>query len=183
MHSGITVGDTVYSVVGAGYPAWLDTIYYENVFGKKLQTFRFFINDYDYYTYTDSIGFNVLMANTFRNWDPRYLIGCSISGFDYGEIVTSVRFEQELNTCKNIINYPNPFSTKTTIKFYLERKTQVNLKIYNLLGKIVYDHWSNDCAYGYNRIELNGDIFPSGLFLYSVTCDSECNWGKFMVLR
>ncbi len=82
------IGDTIfYDLVSY---VTVDTIYTENIFGRYLSTCVLFNTFYDYHTFTDSIGFNVLHATTWHNWNPRYLTGCVIDNVQHGDIILSL---------------------------------------------------------------------------------------------
>lgn len=80
----MNIGDSVTSVFEYPYSAELSEINLRNVFGRYLSTYYFDFTQYDYYSYTDSIGFNTWVANTWTNYFPKYLLGCIIDGVSYG---------------------------------------------------------------------------------------------------
>jgi len=67
-------------------------------------------------------------------------------------------------------NFPNPFSTKTTILYQLSEATPVKLNIYNLLGEKVASLVDEYQAVGYYSVEWNakdnnGKQLKNGLYL------------------
>lgn len=85
------------------------------------------------------------------NFDKQYYFGCSaatgavvnshkIDNFKLS-INSSTIIEQQTENDNNlmsdceIINYPNPFNSTTTIEFSLPRKEYVTVKVYNLMGQ------------------------------------------------
>ena len=83
------------------------------------------------------------------------------------EIVTSV---------KNFIpgqfdlsgNYPNPFDQSTTIEFKLPQQATVNLSIYNMLGRKVFEMTENDLPSGTHMINFNASELSSGMYMYKI---------------
>lgn len=77
----------------------LDSVVEDQVFGRKLSTYYLAITKYDYYTYTDSIGFNTWIADTwYDGLFDQLLIGCEIDGKKYGETITGIERKQEMPT-------------------------------------------------------------------------------------
>ena len=65
-------------------------------------------------------------------------------------------------------NQPNPFSEKTTIDFELNEAGQVNLSVYDLAGKQVYQ---NNAFYnkGRHSVQLDKQLsFSSGVMYYKL---------------
>ncbi len=80
-------------------------------------------------------------------------------------------------------NYPNPFNPTTTISYYLQEASDVEIKIYNIKGQIVknfrYDHQIS----GYHEIVWNGKDnsgtkIPTGIYFYELEGE-----GKYMVKK
>ncbi|MFH1701498.1 MAG: M6 family metalloprotease domain-containing protein [Candidatus Zixiibacteriota bacterium] len=68
-------------------------------------------------------------------------------------------------------NYPNPFNPATTIRFTLINTGNVEIKIYNVLGRIVseYDEGimtAGTYSFQWNGTDNSGEILPSGVYFY-----------------
>ena len=63
---------------------------------------------------------------------------------------------------------PNPFGTNTRIGFYTRNQGLFELRIYNLLGKLIY---SEDIAGlpGKNYFSFNGIELQPGTYLYNIS--------------
>jgi len=80
-------------------------------------------------------------------------------------------------------NYPNPFNSATIIPYRLPEKGDVNLKIYDLQGRIIKNINKEGQSSGYNRFDLNMDKYPSGLYFYKMTVNGHSKVGKMSYLK
>ena len=159
------LGDTVFSH-GNHTPAVLNDIELDDVFNRYLSTYYFFATEYDYYSYTDSIGFNTLWATNFRNLFPELLLGCEIDDKVYG-IITTIKEEKELVTeFKLYQNYPNPFNPATKIEYSIPKTSFVTLKVYDILGREVATLVNEEKSIGNYNVEFNGNGLSSGIYFY-----------------
>lgn len=104
-------------------------------------------------------------------------------------ISTSILFNTSPAQTKLTDNFPNPFSTKTTIRYQLSEATPVKLNIYNLLGKKVAMLVNEYQAVGYysvdwNANEGNGKQIKNGLYLFKLeTSNNSVQTMKSVLLR
>jgi len=68
-------------------------------------------------------------------------------------------------------NYPNPFNPKTTISYQLPKYSQVDLSIYNILGRKVVTLVSEKQPAGTYKVEWDAGKFASGVYLYQLITD------------
>ncbi len=85
-------------------------------------------------------------------------------------------------------NYPNPFNPSTTIEFNLPKKSNVTIKIYNLLGQEVQTLVNQQYSAGNYRVEWdgkssNGVQTSSGIYLYRLETDSFSETKKMLLLK
>ncbi len=92
---------------------------------------------------------------------------------------TATALPDVFNNEQNILmqNYPNPFSTETTIQYYLNQPAQVRLCVYNFQGqkmKILKDEYQ---IAGEHKVEWklseNSNQLLSGMFFYSLEIDNS----------
>jgi hypothetical protein len=70
-------------------------------------------------------------------------------------------------------NYPNPFNPSTMIMFALPKQSNVSLKIYNILGELVFELLNNQTFdAGYHEVAFNGSQLASGIYLYKLETSS-----------
>jgi hypothetical protein len=84
-------------------------------------------------------------------------------------------------------NYPNPFNSATTIEFDLPYRTQVQLVVYNILGREVMKLVDRELPAGSHRVEWNGadsraNLLASGVYFYRLTADGQKHDAKKMLL-
>ena len=77
-------------------------------------------------------------------------------------------------------NFPNPFNPTTTIQYGLPTRSQVSLRIYNILGQRVVDLVNAEQAAGYQSVVWNANV-ASGIYFYRIEAVSLADPGKRFV--
>jgi len=80
-------------------------------------------------------------------------------------------------------NYPNPFNPTTTIKFAVNKDSNVNLSIYNVLGELVSTLVDEQMKAGYYEYEFNASNLASGIYIYRIKADDFVETKKMVLLR
>lgn len=81
------------------------------------------------------------------------------------ETVTGVNDQGlETNTASLKQNYPNPFSTSTTISYSLEETQNVDMRVYDLLGCEIKSLVNSTQSPGNYEIQLNGSDLKNGMY-------------------
>lgn len=80
-------------------------------------------------------------------------------------------------------NYPNPFNPKTIIGFQLPAGGNVNLKIYDIEGKIIKTLVSEDLVPGLYKIEFDGTNIASGVYFYKLETEKFSATRKMIILK
>ncbi len=106
-------------------------------------------------------------------------------GFVPDSISTGVNDIQTNNIAsyKIIGNYPNPFNPSTIIKFNLPSRLNVELKVYDILGREVRNLFDGQLNAGSNEVKWNGQDdygrnVASGVYLYTLKVNGEILTGK-----
>jgi len=91
-------------------------------------------------------------------------------------LITSAEHQRDVEpeaaaTIELLGNYPNPFNGTATIRFRLERPSEVVLSVYNSLGQRVYQRADMFSADGVHAIQWNmtGADVNSGVYFYRLT--------------
>ena len=71
-------------------------------------------------------------------------------------------------------NYPNPFNPSTTIQYALPSRSQVKIKIFNILGQVVTELVNNEQSAGYQSVVWNAKI-ASGMYFYRIDATDLSN--------
>jgi hypothetical protein len=68
-------------------------------------------------------------------------------------------------------NYPNPFQEYTRIGFVMPKRGVATLEVYDLSGKLVYQH-QGEFPQGYHELELSSTLLPAhGLYMYRLAAE------------
>jgi hypothetical protein len=115
-------------------------------------------------------------------------------GDDYGIFMRNIKSWQtpvkDLNKIENNIkleqNYPNPFNPETTITFYLDKKENIEIIIYDINGKLIRKLTPQNISVGKNFIKWDGKnddmkIVPSGTYFYTIKTNNK-QYSKKMIL-
>ena len=94
----------------------------------------------------------------------------------------SVRFQLEWN-------YPNPFKTSTTIRYYLDQSSDITIKIFNVQGKLIRILLDNEhISEGPHHVTWDGKntagtTVSSGVYFYQFRINGVSKTKKMMVLK
>ncbi len=101
-----------------------------------------------------------------------------------GDIGTGVDEQIELPVSTELmVNYPNPFNAKTTISFTLEKQRQVNLSIYNLLGRKVSTLVEGKLVAGSHIAMFDASELPSGIYFYKLVAGDQEMTNRMILLK
>lgn len=65
-------------------------------------------------------------------------------------------------------NYPNPFNSSTQIKFYLQDPNDVNIEVYNTLGKRIKTLLKKRLNAGHHEVIFKAQDLSSGIYFYRI---------------
>lgn len=97
---------------------------------------------------------------------------------DLDEISSSVPVEFRLEQ-----NYPNPFNPTTTIQFALPKRSEVKLKIYDLLGREVATLLDKELQPGEYKVTFEAQGLQSGIYFYRIEASGFVQTGKLTLLK
>ncbi len=80
-------------------------------------------------------------------------------------------------------NYPNPFNPSTVINYQLPTNGQVNLKVYDILGREVATLVNERENAGSYSVKFNGSRLASGVYFYRLTAGNFVSVKKLVVLK
>ncbi len=80
-------------------------------------------------------------------------------------------------------NYPNPFNPITSIKYIIDSRQFVNLKVYDLLGREVATLVNEEKPAGTYEIEFDAKNLSSGIYFYKLQSGSFVDSKKMIYLK
>ncbi|MGE5399286.1 MAG: T9SS type A sorting domain-containing protein, partial [Ignavibacteriales bacterium] len=80
-------------------------------------------------------------------------------------------------------NYPNPFNPSTVITYALPRLSHVDLKVYDMLGREVSTLVSKEQSAGEYKVQFDGSILPSGMYIYSIQAGEFRDSKKILLIK
>ena len=80
-------------------------------------------------------------------------------------------------------NYPNPFNNSTTIHYYLPKKSNVKLNVYNVAGKLVDTIVHKKQELGQYRVQWNPVNITSGLYFIRFEAEEFSKVTKCVLLK
>ncbi len=83
---------------------------------------------------------------------------------------------------------PNPFTTKTTVRYELEKTVKVDISVYNMLGQKVRDLFSGRQSSGVYSVNWNGlgyagEKLSSGIYFLKIEAEGKEASSKVMFVR
>jgi len=82
-----------------------------------------------------------------------------------------------------IRNDPNPFSSVTTIDYYLEKENHVQLSVYDITGKKIRTLLSEQQSAGKKTLIFDGSELPSGIYICTLEVGKSVKSSKMVLLR
>jgi hypothetical protein len=80
-------------------------------------------------------------------------------------------------------NYPNPFNPSTIIEFALPSATQVELTVYDMLGRRVQTLVDDQLNAGIHRVNWNATSYSSGVYLYRLKAGDTVVTRRMMLVK
>ncbi|MCW8848690.1 MAG: T9SS type A sorting domain-containing protein, partial [Melioribacteraceae bacterium] len=71
----------------------------------------------------------------------------------------------------------------TTINYYLAKKSQVKLRVFDILGKVVATLFEGTKSNGNYEINFDGNHLSSGVYYYRLEADKYVETRKFVLLK
>ncbi|MBI5540438.1 MAG: M28 family peptidase [Bacteroidia bacterium] len=79
--------------------------------------------------------------------------------------------------------YPNPFSSTTTIKYYLSESDNVNLAIYDITGKLVSELVNKPQSFGAYTYTFNSEKLNNGIYFCKLKTTKYSETTKMVLLK
>jgi len=80
-------------------------------------------------------------------------------------------------------NYPNPFNPTTSIRFGIDKASNVRLDVFNMLGQHVATLVDQQKAAGFHTVNFEAAQYPSGLYIYQITANGSRQIKKMTLIK
>ncbi len=80
-------------------------------------------------------------------------------------------------------NYPNPFNAATTVSFAMDAETEIDLAVYDVLGRRVATLYNGPVDAGEHKVTWNADDLSSGVYFYRLAADGNDAVGRMTLLK
>ena len=81
------------------------------------------------------------------------------------------------------INYPNPFSTKTTIQFQTTTFAKVSLVVSDQTGRIITTLVNEVLPSGIHQFDFDGSSLPGGIYFYQLKVGNKASFQKMSIVK
>ncbi len=88
-----------------------------------------------------------------------------------------------VNSFKLLQNYPNPFNPSTVISFELPKSQQVELSVYDLMGRKVQTLYNRIAPAGITNVNFKAVNLASGVYIYSLKTANSVMSKKLVLLK
>ncbi len=133
--------------------------------------------------FTDRAQIRIRMDNIGDNYEDMS------STFTIAERVLEVEKQAEYPTIINLIsNFPNPFNSSTTIKYEISQPSQVEVMIYDMLGKEIIQLYygikeAGVHSIGWHGFDNLGNPVSAGIYLYQIHAGQFIQSRKMVLLK
>ena len=99
-----------------------------------------------------------------------------------GDFVVSVDdiVEEEVALVDGLTIYPNPVNDNANIRFELSERNDVELRIYDIKGNLIFSQSKLNMSSGQRTMEFNVADFASGIYVVNLRVKDQVQFGKFV---
>jgi hypothetical protein len=80
-------------------------------------------------------------------------------------------------------NYPNPFNPSTTIRFSLPHRSNVTLKVFDVLGREVATLVDGEMAASEHSVNFNAEWIPGGVYFAQLKAGNVIQRIKMVLVK
>lgn len=98
--------------------------------------------------------------------------------------ITSISVDESKSLLFSIYqNYPNPFNPTTKIRYYISRRSQVKVEVFNSIGQKISTLINRVINPGQHEIFFNADNLASGVYYYRIYINELSIKKKMLLIR
>ncbi|MBC8319712.1 MAG: T9SS type A sorting domain-containing protein [Bacteroidetes bacterium] len=86
-------------------------------------------------------------------------------------------------TSSTIINYPNPFSRSTTVKYSIAETGNVNISLFDSKGNYIKSIFNGISVKGTHTLTFDSFDLSPGIYLYKITTDNYSAYNKMLIIK
>ncbi|MBD3224304.1 MAG: T9SS type A sorting domain-containing protein [Caldithrix sp.] len=80
-------------------------------------------------------------------------------------------------------NFPNPFNSSTTIEYFLSERSEISLKLYDILGKLISILDNGYKNPGLHRVKKDFKTLSSGTYYYVLEANNKTEVKKLVLIK
>lgn len=128
----------------------------------------------------------LLWENFMKN--AEIIEGLKAAGFT-GDKLTDIKDndlarDRSSNSFQLLGNYPNPFNSRTRIRYILEKSSKVTIEVFNGLGQKVNVLLDKEIqSQGRKSVVFSPAELPSGLYYYVISIRGDSKTGKLLLMK
>jgi hypothetical protein len=100
---------------------------------------------------------------------------------NWGSIVTAPVNATMLSLSADLAVYPNPFTEQTTLRFMLDKSSNVNVTVFDITGKAVRNINLGNLASGVNSYVIHRDNMNQGVYFLKLDAGASYGVSKIIV--
>ncbi|PCI93758.1 MAG: hypothetical protein COB15_15775 [Flavobacteriales bacterium] len=133
------------------------------------------LNDGDYTIFVDIPGLNMNGSYNFTISGGTTISGLDFKvGFDSIHPVGIITTIQPIEINKGLVSaYPNPFSTNTTIEVEMKENSNVEINIFNILGKKMVELVNEKLNTGNHTFNFSAESYAKGIYFAKIKIDDK----------
>jgi len=111
--------------------------------------------------------------------------GKVLSSFYTGDNKKNNRFENNNEPKQYSLsqNYPNPFNSQTNIEFQIPSNSNVNIKLFDITGKLVSEILNKEMQAGAHKVNFDSKDISSGVYFYEINAGGFSKTLKMIVVK
>jgi hypothetical protein len=128
---------------------------------------------------------NVYLSAGIHVLQPRFFFGgFNFSYMDFVLTAVSVGNENDAPLVYELQqNYPNPFNPSTTINYSTKENGNVEIIVFDLLGREIVKLVDAEIPAGVHKVDFNGENLSSGIYYYTLKAGSFISSKKMILLK